>query len=227
MSVFRLQIGDTFDIGNLTYRVTAEGAFPTVEVESCNKNYEGKLDIPDIVTNNENSYSVTSIGNYAFANCSTLTNVIIPESITSIGEGAFSHCYNLSEVYCLSLKQSPYIERYVFSNCSSNIKIYIPFGTKDAYVAAGWPEDNLVDMFIKSVKVVDENGVLIEGAKVMIYLKEYTPVALTKGYTNSEGIYTCPTDTPFDTVEVKKSGYKQVETRVSDNFELVVVMEKI
>ena len=35
---------------------------------------------------------VTAIGNYAFAGCSNLTNVIIPDSVTSIGNMAFIEC---------------------------------------------------------------------------------------------------------------------------------------
>ena len=33
--------------------------------------------------------NVTSIGSYAFAECSGLTGITIPNSITSIGDGAF------------------------------------------------------------------------------------------------------------------------------------------
>jgi putative cell wall-binding protein len=36
--------------------------------------------------------SVTSIGKYAFYSCSSLTNVTIPDNVTSIGEEAFSGC---------------------------------------------------------------------------------------------------------------------------------------
>lgn len=40
----------------------------------------------------------TSIGSSAFAECSSLTNVTIPNSVTSIGEGAFGNCYNLTSI---------------------------------------------------------------------------------------------------------------------------------
>ena len=43
--------------------------------------------------------SVTSIGDYAFRNCSSLTSVTIPDSMTSIGDYAFNGCYKLIEVY--------------------------------------------------------------------------------------------------------------------------------
>ena len=38
---------------------------------------------------------VTSIGDYAFADCSGLTSVVIPNGVTSIGDGAFDGCENL------------------------------------------------------------------------------------------------------------------------------------
>ena len=46
--------------------------------------------------------SVTSIGDSAFSNCTSLTSITIPSSVTSIGDDAFSDCYRLVEVYNLS-----------------------------------------------------------------------------------------------------------------------------
>ena len=43
--------------------------------------------------------SVTSIVGYAFAGCTSLTNVTIPDSVTSIGYDAFSYCKSLTDVY--------------------------------------------------------------------------------------------------------------------------------
>ena len=50
------------------------------------KNITKDLIIPD---------SVTSIGDWAFAQCTDLTSVTIPDSVTSIGDGAFYRCGNL------------------------------------------------------------------------------------------------------------------------------------
>ena len=42
--------------------------------------------------------SVTSIGDHAFSDCDSLTSVTIPDSVTSIGESAFSFCSGLTSI---------------------------------------------------------------------------------------------------------------------------------
>lgn len=54
--------------------------------------YAGALTIPETVTCNYKTYSVISIGNYAFRGCSGLTSIEIPASVTKIGEYAFFGC---------------------------------------------------------------------------------------------------------------------------------------
>ena len=53
-----------------------------------------KSNIQSVVIND----GVTSIGQYAFYNCSKLASVTIPNSVTSIGTGAFEDCNNITSV---------------------------------------------------------------------------------------------------------------------------------
>ena len=66
--------------------------------------------------------SITSIGNYAFQYCSSLTSVTIPESVTYIGECAFEYCSNLTSLTIPEGVTS--IGNYAFSNCSSLAVVY-------------------------------------------------------------------------------------------------------
>ena len=53
-----------------------------------------RLNIKSVTIGN----GVTSIGNYAFYNCSGLTSITIPDSVTSIGSSAFSGCRSLEAI---------------------------------------------------------------------------------------------------------------------------------
>ena len=61
--------------------------------------------------------SVTSIGNYAFFNCSGLTSVTIPNSVTTIGEFAFAYCSGLTSVIFNAEKCTKMIS--AFSDCTN------------------------------------------------------------------------------------------------------------
>ncbi len=60
----------------------------------------------------------------AFAGCSSLTSVAIPNSVTNIGEGAFAACSSLTSVTIPNCVTS--IEAEAFSDCSSLISLTIP-----------------------------------------------------------------------------------------------------
>ncbi len=73
-----------------------------------------KLIIPD---------SVTSIGDYAFSHCSSLTSVEIGDSVTSIGNSAFYYCNSLTSI---EIPDSvTLIGNYAFSHCSSLTSVEI------------------------------------------------------------------------------------------------------
>ncbi len=67
---------------------------------------------------------VTSIGCYAFDDCSSLTSITIPDSVTSIGEGAFRDCSSLKSVTIPDSVTS--IGKSAFYNCSSLKSVTIP-----------------------------------------------------------------------------------------------------
>ena len=86
--------------------------------------YTGGITIPASVTYGGTTYSVTSIGNYAFYNCTGLTSITIPSSVTSIGDDAFYGCTGLTSVNIPNSVTK--ISIYAFSGCTGLTSITIP-----------------------------------------------------------------------------------------------------
>lgn len=118
-----------FESGGLYYNILSEGE-GTVEVtykilSFDNKHYvSGDIDIPQRVTYNDKTYTVTSIGEYAFYECHGLSSVTIPNTVSLIGEYAFYYCDGLSSAPIPESVTS--IGDYAFAYCDSLSSVAIP-----------------------------------------------------------------------------------------------------
>ena len=121
--------------GDIYYNYNGEGTVEVTFPESSDYGeYTGDIVIPSSVTEfiTGTTYSVTSIGSGAFANCSGLTSVTIPNSVTSIGNYAFSGCSGLTSVTIPNSVTSIGLE--AFDGCSGLTSITIP----NSVSSIGW-----------------------------------------------------------------------------------------
>lgn len=88
------------------------------------KRYSGDVIIPELTSYQNKTYTVTSIGYYAFCGSLNLNTVVIPISVTSIRSKAFAGC---SDLEWLNIPNNvTIIESYAFSYCSKLTTIDIP-----------------------------------------------------------------------------------------------------
>ena len=113
-------MAEEFTLGKLTFETISD---TKVELTKADKSVT-QVYLNPTVTYNGRTYSVTSVRNYAFDGCSSLTSVAIPNSVTSIGGGAFFGCSSLTSVTLGNSVTS--IGHGAFDNCSSLTSINIP-----------------------------------------------------------------------------------------------------
>lgn len=139
----------------------------TAELSNDN-NVIGEYEIPETVTHDGVTYTVTSIGNEAFKDNTNLTDVTIPSTITSIGESAFAGCSNLKSITVNSTTPIvfPSASRTrggssVFEGVDKTTCIlYVPEGSVEAYKAAPvWGEfTNILVIGSTGINSIINNG---------------------------------------------------------------------
>ena len=133
--------------------------------------------------------SVTSIGNGAFEYCTALTSVTIPNSMTSIGSYAFNGCDKLSSVFSEITEPFAFGE-HAFYNTSNNCVLYVPQGTRDAYIAAGWTEDifrgGFADAYATSILLLENLTFTKIGEKLQLFATVFPDDAIQKVQWSSE-----------------------------------------
>ena len=113
--------------GNLTWKLDADGTL-NISGTGAMKDYDSddspatqkKDSVKKVVIEDD----VTSIGNYAFSGCSSLTDITLPSSVTSIKSCAFYKCSQLASIEIPSSVTS--IGNSAFKNCTGLTSITIP-----------------------------------------------------------------------------------------------------
>ena len=126
------------EIDGINYKLVTKGKLATVIKKYGNK-YSGDIVIPETVERNGTTYSVTSIDEQAFYDCTGLISVTIPNSVTSIGDYAFYCSTALKNVYCYAEKV-PSTESDAFSSSPiADATLHVPNASVDSYKAtAPW-----------------------------------------------------------------------------------------
>ena len=110
------------------YRTSATELEVACKVFSDNNRsaYSGSVTIPATVTYMGKTFNVTSIGEYAFRDCNSLTSITIPRSIREIKSFAF---YNCSSINAVTLPEGlTELGMGAFEGCSSIVQMTIPAG---------------------------------------------------------------------------------------------------
>ena len=114
-----------FEADGIYYDITSSSNPLTVAVShNGNNTYTNKVTIPESVIYGGRLYSVTSIGEFAFADCSSLTSIIIPSSVTRIDNYTFWGCTGLTSITIPNSVTS--IGYQAFQGCSGLTSITIP-----------------------------------------------------------------------------------------------------
>ena len=119
----------TYQGKTLYYKILAGGTNTLAvtyysETAASNNHVSGDVVIPSTVEHNNVTYSVTSIGDSAFFDCSSLTSLTIPNNVTSIGNYAFYRCSGLTSVSIPNSVTS--IGEIAFAYCSGLTSVTIP-----------------------------------------------------------------------------------------------------
>jgi len=113
------------DLSDLTYTISNNEA----TITDCNTSASGHLDIPATIE----GHPVTSIGDYAFQYCSSLTSITIPDSVTRIGDSVFIENQSMHSITVSSENPNYSSEDGVLFNKTKTVLIAFPGGKSGEY----------------------------------------------------------------------------------------------
>ena len=170
-------------IDQITYRYDTETGEATVS--DADESISGNAVIPGTIEVGGQKYKVTSIGDYAFSYCPSLTQIAIPESVTSIGQGTFAYCSSLKEITIPEGVTS--IGDSAFISCASLTEVTIP----ESVTSIG---DGTFDSCSSLKEIAIPEGVTSIGSNAFAYCSSLKEIAIPEGVTSIGDYAFCECD---------------------------------
>ena len=145
---------DVIIINNISYTYDTDAK--TATVTNGQSYSDASLTIPPTITVEEIEYTVTSIGDNAFFECTVLESVTIPNTVTFIGDKAFGGCSSLTSVTMpfYSESEDETIRSTAFSGCTA-LKTLTLMGPCKVY---DYEENEYVDQYVVTGRNVFYSG---------------------------------------------------------------------
>ena len=137
-----------------------------------------------VIPNKINGKSVTSIGNYAFFWCDSLTSISIPDSVTSIGYGAFEGCKSLTSIKASENNANYSSTDGVLFNKDQTTIVTYPGGKTGAYTIPDSVTSIGNGVFYNTAWYNNQNGDIYVGKVYYAYkgtMPENTSVTIKEG----------------------------------------------
>ena len=169
--------------GLSTYSFDSEGLYD-VEIELSDSDMKDIQFAETPLISIEIGDGITSIGEYTFAYCSSLTDVTIGTGITSISSGAFEDCSGLTSIVIPDSVTE--IGEYAFSSCSGLTGITIP----DSVTTIG---NNAFQNCSKLTSITIPDSVIRIGNSAFAYCSGLTSINIPNSVTSiaSYAFYDC------------------------------------
>ena len=132
----------------------------------------GVLNIPATVSHKGKDYTIITIAEGVFSECSGLTELVFSESLSTIGAHAFHYCQNITSITCYATTP-PNVGTSAFAAANKTIPVYVPNEALTSYQNhAKWSEFtnlqaivteftvggltyNVIDQIAKTVEVIN------------------------------------------------------------------------
>ena len=141
----------TYDSGMKELTISGDG--------TLNSNYTFGVEAPTSVEKLTIAEGVTAIGNSAFANYTTINEIVFATSVKTIYEQAFYNCANLTSIYCY--RDRPCV---VYSNTFDGVDkfdctLYVPATSIEMYKAAtGWRDFYFIEAISGTTTAIDSTS---------------------------------------------------------------------